>query len=325
MSVHEAIAWAIEVSREEPMAARMLLIVGLATRCGDRDNGFVVWPSVQQIAEDTCMSRASVQRWMRHLEEKQLVERFEAKRETGAQSSNRYRLPVKAVFYHPTKGAVPQRGASPCDGPRLNLRQGGPQIGEAGGASYGEAPYEGQLEHQLEDRESTPASEELDLGLPPIHPKDPTPAEVAAYIEERWAARAFVTPLRGGKLSQANAEKAHKLGKAAAWGEGGAIDTWSEIFDKIDGSDFLQGKVPGREGRPSFKLTLGFLLEKRNFDKTLEGRFDGKSSGEQRRGSTSEATGRVLDRIRSSDVGSAGRGDSPRALAGPPSRFINRG
>jgi hypothetical protein len=114
------------------------------------DDGFVVWPSVKQIADDTCMSRASVQRWMRHLEERKLVERFSASRETGAQSSNRYRLPVKAVFYHPTKGAVVRPGASPCDGDRLNLRRGVPQSGEAGGASYCEAPEEQPLEGQYE-------------------------------------------------------------------------------------------------------------------------------------------------------------------------------
>lgn len=309
MSVHEAIAWAIEVSRGEPMPARMLLIVGLAARCGDRENGFVVWPSHKQISDDCDMSRASVKRWLVHLEETKLVEKFSATRGDGGKTSNRYRLPVKAVFHHPTKGPIertPMAQSEPGAGVRVNHPMA--HLGEPSHGSSAEPCSEQQLEQQLEGIESTP-TDELDLGLPPVPPKDPTPVDVADFISEQWATRAHATPLRGGRPTEANAEKALDLGKKFAVAGQTAIDTWREIFTHIDTSDFLQGKVPGRDGRPPFKLTLTFLLEKRNFEKTLEGRFDGRT-GSGGGGSTSKAIAGVQQRIRSGRGGSAGRRDS---------------
>jgi hypothetical protein len=309
-NVYEAIAWAIRVSKGEPMPARMLLIVGLAPRVND-SNDFLVWPSIRQIADDTDQSESSVRRWLKHLAAVGLIEIYGATRDNGATSSNRYRLPIQAVFYHPTKGAMPDRAGVKSDGGEgVNLTGGGFQHGDRGGVSYGDRGNEQQSEHQLEGRESA----ELPLGLPPILPKDATASEVGDYIAEKWPAHA--TPLRGGRVSEANAEKAHKLGKAYASGEGGPLDTWAEIFDNVAGSAFLKGEVPGREGRSPFKLTLGFLLEKRNFDKVLEGRFGGQFTSERRRGSTSEATGRVLERLRPGGGERAGRGNQALAHTG---------
>jgi hypothetical protein len=179
------------------------------------------------------------------------------------------------------------------------------------------------VDHAVNSKEGTTLSkdslesplDELDLGLPPVPPKDPTPSDVADFISEEWAARAFATPLRGGRPSAENAEKATELAKKAAVGAGTAIDVWKEIFAAIDRSDFLQGKIAGKDGRPPFKLSLSFLLEKRNFNKTLEGRFDGHATSERRRGTTSEATHRVIERIRSGGNGRAGYGNQSRAIA----------
>lgn len=307
----DAIAWAIKVSRGEPMAARMLLIVGLAQRVGDREEGHVVWPSLKQICADTDMSRTSVKRWMRHLEERGLVEVFQTTRENGASGSNRYRLPVKAVFYHPVRGAMTED-----DGEGSKSDRGGRSKSDRGGdRSYepGRGPPAGPcIEQPSEQPNEGESTDELPLGLEPIPPKDPTPAEVGEFIANHWSLATElyeITPIRGGKLTEANAEKARALGKEQAIEGASPLDTWREIFTRIGESDFLQGKVPGREGRPPFKLTLGFLLEKRNFAKALEGRFGGQSTGERRRGSTSEATSRVVQRIRSGGQQRAGRGN----------------
>jgi hypothetical protein len=297
----------------------MLLIVGLASRVGGK-NGNMVYPSVRQIAEDTDMSRASVQRWLRHLEEKGLVQTFEGKRESGARSSNIYRLPIKAAFFHPTKGpmfSVPddETEKPPVLGPQIEA--GPASKNEAGPASLGEACSEQPLEQPYEGIESTQSGDcELPLGLPPVPPKDPTIDDLAVHISEEWAARAFATPLRGKMPTQSAAEKAMRLAKANIVGEQTVIDVWNDLFKNIDQSDFLQGKVAGRDGRPPFKLTLSFLLEKRNFEKTLEGRFNGQSTGERKLGSTREATSRVISRIRSRQGRGAGGGNQARALAG---------
>lgn len=299
-NVFDAIAWAISVSRGEPMPARMLLIVGLAQRVSKE--GFTVWPSVDQICQDTDMGRTSVKKWMRHLEEKGFVQRFEAKRENGTNSSNRYRLAAKSVHYHPTKGAMPDdedRGRDPTGRGRAEA---------TGRGRSSRPPIELPQEQPIED--STVPPEELDLGLPPVQPRDPSPSELAAFIAEQWASRAHATPLRGGGLSEANTEKAMEIAKRHIVGDESVIDVWRDVFKIVDGSDFLQGKVPATPPRTvPFKLSLSFLLEKRNFDKVLGGRFNGQSTGERRRGSTSEATSRVLNRIRSGSQRGAGGGN----------------
>jgi hypothetical protein len=313
-NVFDAIAWAIKVSKGEPMPARMLLIVGLAQRVNDRSDGFLVWPSNKQLCSDTDMSRTSVKKWMRHLEEKGFVQRFEAKRDNGTHSSNKYRLAVRAVFYHPTKGAMQddELDGSPSDPSPLGVGRHPTQEGSVDATPTGRParpPIEPPDEPPLEDSTPPRAAGELDLGLPPIPPKDPTPADLTSFISEQWAARAFATPLRGGALSAANLEKAVDLAKKNQAGEETTLDVWTAIFEKIDGSDFLQGKVPGREGRAPFKLSISFALEKRNFDKILGGRFDGKSTGEPGRGSASQATGNVLNRLRTRGERGADRGN----------------
>jgi hypothetical protein len=308
-NVFDAVAWAIKVSRGEPMQARMLLIVGLAQRINESGD-FVVWPSIGQICEDTDMSRTSVKKWMRYLEDKQFVERFERLRDNKTNSSNGYRLAVKAVFYHPTKGAIEDedsRGRNPTGRGRHPTGEG--SVDATGRGRTGRPPVEQSEEHTLEDSE-------LPLGLEPLPPKEVTPLDLAAFIASEWVTRAHATPLRGGRPSEANIEKAMKLARDEAIEGQTPIDVWRDIFKEIDLSDFLQGKVAGKDGRPPFKLTLSFLLEKRNFVKTLEGRFGGQSTGERRLGSTSTATGNFLNRLRSGPSRSAGGGGSQRAISG---------
>ena len=306
-NVFDAIAWAIHVSKGEPMPARMLLIVGLAQRINNQREDMLVWPSINQICADTDMSRTSVKKWMRHLEDVGLVERFETTRADGGKGRNEYRLPVRATFYHPRKGEI-ESDHTPGRNPTV-----GGSIDATGVGSTARPCNEQQLEQQYEGIESAP--DELDLGLPPVPPKDPVASDVADLIAEQWAARAFATPIRGGRPTEAAAEKAFDLAKKYLVEGQTVLDVWTEIFTRIDDSDFLQGKVAGRDDRPPFKLTLSFLLEKRNFEKTLEGRFNGRSTGATRRGSTSEATGRVIQRIRSGQSGSARGGNQELAIA----------
>lgn len=314
-NVFDAIAWAIKVSKGEPMPARMLLIVGLAQRVGNQSDGFLVWPSITQICADTDMSRTSVKKWMRHLQELGFVQVLETVRDNGSKGTNRYRLAVRAVFYHPTKGAMVDEGdGSPSDrGVGRHPTEGG-SVDPTGGGSPARPCIEPPLEQPFEDSTGSEDSE-LPLGLPPIPIAEPTPSDVAAFVAEEWAKRSFATPIRGGTLSDANAEKARDLGKSFAVGAQNALGTWSDIFEAIDASDFLQGKARTSGERAPFKLSLSFVLEKRNFDKILTGRFNGKSSGAARPGSASQATSRVIERIRAGRGTSAG-GGNPRLTDG---------
>lgn len=309
-NVFDAMAWAIRVSRGEPMAARMLLIIGLAQRVGNDDDDFLVWPSIKQIAFDTDMSRTSIKKWMRHLEEKGFVQRFEVKRENGTNSSNRYRLAVRSNQYHPTKGLM----SDDSDMGRNSTGAGRDSATPTGRSSR--PPIEQPLEQPLEDEASSPPPDgELPLGLDPIPPKDPTPEDLAEFIEREWAARACLAPLRGGRLNDSMKEKAAKLARAVMVDGDTIVTVWRDVFAKIDGSAWLQGKVPGRDGRAAFRLDMTTLLQKRIFDKAIGGSYDGQSTGEQRRGSTSQATGNFLNRIRSGQGRGSGGGGTGRALA----------
>ena len=303
-TIHDAIAWAIAVSKGQPMQARMVLIVGLAPRVND---DFIVWPSINLIADDTDMSRSSVKRWMKHLVAEGMVEKFERHRESGAQTSNSYRLPIRTVHIHPKTGLAVGEGGG------FNLNRGGVQS-EPGPGPHGEPPRKDSLKNKTnEEEEQQQQSDELDLGLPPLPSRDPSPQEVAEFIEPRWAAIAdIVQPMRGGKMIAKSAEKAKALGKEFAIDGEGPLETWAVVFERISRSDWLQGKVPSKDGRSPFRLAMSWLLEKRNFEKVLEGRYDGQFDASGRRGSTSEATSRVLARIRAGNVSGADRGNQRR-------------
>lgn len=324
---HDAIAWAIRVSKGEPMPARMVLIVGLAPRCND-NNGFLVWPSRKQIAEDCDMSVSSVKRWLAHLESVGLVEVYHATRDNGSTSSNRYNLPVRTTYHHPTKGPLDVdmrmgEGVRLDQGEGVRLNPRGVQSCEPGGGSPAEPCIEHSTEHiKLNQGEHTQSDDgELPLGLPPVPVKDPTPAEVAALIAEQWQGLVDnygVQPLRGGALTQANAEKARDLAKDQAVLAETALDVWRGIFEQIEGSDWLRGMVPGSNGRPPFKLSMSWLLEKRNFEKVVGGRFNGSAStsGQNRGGPTGAVVGDFVQQLRARRDGGARPGNMRGSIGG---------
>lgn len=284
-----ALAWA--AAQRPSRSAEKLLLLALADRHNTEEN--VAYPSVAWLADFTGLNRKTVITTISRLEEAKYLE--DTGRRVGATLQVKaYRLCFERGETVP-KITVPIFPKSPNQESRKRDTE---PVKEPNGVSN-DTPIV-----------DTPV-DELDLGLPPVPSPDPTPAEVGEAIEKHWAIAVQhfgATALRGGKVSEANAEKARDLGKAHAIDGQTAINVWTEIWARIGESHFLQGKVPGRDGRPPFKLTLGFLLEKRNFVKALEGRFGGQSTGERKRGSTSEATSRVVERIRTrSNVRSPGR------------------
>lgn len=310
----DALSWAKNVSRGHPMAARMLLIVGLSMRVNNDDDSFTVFPSIRQLAEDTDMSRSTVKRWIAYLASKEvrLIEIFEATRENGGRSSNRYRLAIHTIHVRPDGSLVEIN-----DTPRSNLTQGGGfrmnrggvQIGPGGG-STGE-PCNINSESGTESLEHTRPPDggeggELPLGLPPIPTEEDLFREFTTFVEESWAglcaAVPAVRPLRGG-LGEGRAKKAFQLARQFAEPGETEREVWEQVFTQILSSRWMCGEKKGRDER-IFKLQMTWLLEKRNFEKTVEGKFgddrdpDLPGSAQSGRSPASEALAIVVQRRR---------------------------
>jgi len=292
-----AVAWSWTVKGLDP--ATRLVLLSLAGRANNTT--YECFPAHKTLAEDTETSVSTVKRALAKLVERGIIKVDEQRRPNEAKSSNRYRLMVDIEYRH-ADGKSVREGIGQNDLPQVKLNHGHSSLLDgAVNSKEGTTVSKDTLE-------SPPQDSELDLGLPPLPPKDPTPSDLADFISEQWVARAHAKPLRGGRPSAANAEKAADLARKFAVDGQTIIDVWREIFAHVDASAFLQGQVQGKDGRSPFRLTLSFLLEKRNFDKTLEGRFDGRV-GEPGRGSTSAAIARVVAGIRTGGGEGSGRGN----------------
>ena len=72
---------------------------------------------------------------------------------------------------------------------------------------------------------------------------------------------------------QARWRERWKAGKYRTQAEG--LDYWKRLFEHIGvRCDFLMGRVPGMNGRPSFRADLGWLVKPENFAGLIEGRYD---------------------------------------------------
>lgn len=324
----DALSWSIRVSKGQPMAARMLLIVGMSLRVNNDDDSFTVFPSIRQLAEDTDMSQSSVRRWIKFLAGEKLIEVYEATRENGGRSSNRYRLAIHTIHIKPDGQAIEIN-----DTPRPNLTGGGGVKLEGGGCQSDTTPPVTGDTCYINSENGTESLEhnrppdggeggELPLGLPPIPTEEDLFADFTTFVEESWAglcaAVPAVRPLRGG-LGEARAKKALALANQFAEGDESPRDVWEQVFTQILSSRWVCGEKAGRDGRV-FKLQMTWLLEKRNFEKTVEGKFgddrdpDLPGTAQSRRSPASEALAIVVQR-RSARRKRGGGGGDPRSAA----------
>lgn len=56
------------------------------------------------------------------------------------------------------------------------------------------------------------------------------------------------------------------------------VDSFQKVVDKIKDSDFLLGKIEGKDGRKPFKLTFTWIVDPTHYVETLEGKYDNRSS-----------------------------------------------
>ena len=89
-------------------------------------------------------------------------------------------------------------------------------------------------------------------------------------IRERWNLIAGVKPCK--KIEGALLVKIKKLLKehSPTW--------WDELFLEIQGSAFLTGRTPGRDGKKPFQIDLDWATGPINLGKILSGKYidDGK-------------------------------------------------
>lgn len=57
----------------------------------------------------------------------------------------------------------------------------------------------------------------------------------------------------------------------------GGIEGWRKNLEKAARSDFLMGRVPGRDGRKTFKLDLDFLLQPKTRTRVIDGFYNGEN------------------------------------------------
>ena len=53
-----------------------------------------------------------------------------------------------------------------------------------------------------------------------------------------------------------------------------SLDWWRDFFGYVAESDFLCGRVPGRNGSPPFQADLEWLVRPNNFIKVIEGKYE---------------------------------------------------
>lgn len=85
----QAVSYVLDTDVPE-VAAKMLLVC--LANAHNNETGLCC-PSVERLAEESSMSRRSVQRWLRWLADNGLIDIVETKAESGRQQTNLYRLP----------------------------------------------------------------------------------------------------------------------------------------------------------------------------------------------------------------------------------------
>lgn len=140
----QAVAFVLDSDVPE-VAAKMLLVC--LANAHNNETGLCC-PSVNRLADESNMSRRSVQRWVKWLDENGFVQVIATASEAGRQQSNSYRI----IGFH--------RGAKLTPLPRVGGATGdsgeGDTVDTLGGVT-GDAPLKEPEENQKNEREEAPA------------------------------------------------------------------------------------------------------------------------------------------------------------------------
>ncbi|MEE4461050.1 helix-turn-helix domain-containing protein [Azotobacter chroococcum] len=218
-------------------ATNKAVLISLADNANDEG---VCWPSVARISERTCLSERAVRNALRWLEEVKLL--------TSHQRQGRSTwYTVTPASYAPGTKCPPAPDAAPPrhdvphtpapDAPRTVIEPSSePSVGA-------DAPAKAKSRK----RNSCPVQAITDL-FNELLPELPSVVLInndrKTKLNARW-----------------NDSEVHQ-----------DLDFWKDFFASVRESQFLMGKVPGRDGKP-FRATFDWLINASNFVKVVEGNY----------------------------------------------------
>lgn len=232
----------------------LLVLLALADFADDRG---VAFPAVPTLAQKCRMSPRNANRVIAVLRESgELIVEVNA----GPKGANLYRvcppttpdnsvtpdeIVTLAKLTAPPDSSVPPPLTVLSDEPSVNLQEPSVLGGKLPVSSKAAAPcpYQAIVDLYHEAMPENPRCKILNKSR-------------QAAIKARWAEAAKLTckPFGYATLSE-------------------GLAAWRQFFEICAGSDFLTGKAPGSNGRPSFIADIDFLMSPSGFAKTLENKY----------------------------------------------------
>ncbi len=255
-----------------------LVAVGL---CRFIDRKGVCWPSIGALEDQTGLSERQVRRSLDELVRAGAIERRARYSEDGRQRSNLYRF-LTPKDYSSREG-VPDcpRNGFPPEGDALSetlpVCRGGGKIPSGGGcipdgeegdelSGRGVADCHPELDHKELDHKELRGKERENALLPAISgPGEPT----AAVLMRLFAARCPGLPVPG-KVTKRRKAAVRRVIRSSP--ERMALAWWEEVFDRVAGSEFLNGG-----GTRRWKACYDWLMEEEHLEKLLSGLYDDSS------------------------------------------------
>lgn len=217
-------------------ATTKAVLISLADNANDEG---VCWPSVQRISERTCLSERAVRNALRWLEEAGIL--------TSHQRTGRSTwYTVTPASYAPGTTCPPAPDAPP---PR-------------------------------HDVPPTPApGAPITVIEPSIEPSEGASAPVAKSQRKISVPVQAIVDLFNETLPEfprvVLINKGRQASLKARWDESDvhqSLEFWADFFQSVRGSDFLMGKIHGRDAKP-FRCSFDWLICPSNFVKVVEGNY----------------------------------------------------
>lgn len=173
-----------------------------------------------------------------------------------ARRSNRTHYAEQEILKFPD-GPDHEAGSLPMDfPPHGNPTRGLPTAGKPG------------AKEELSDRRTKKPKKNGEGEPPPLIP-DAEGKAPRALIREAWNRLVPSLP----KLAGINGKRGRAL--EARWERLPDMQSWTALFERVEASDFMTGRAPGRDGR-KWTADFDWILLPTNFDKVLEGKYDNK-------------------------------------------------
>ena len=215
------------------------------------------WPSIGRMIQDTSMSKSSVIRYTKVLEEEGWLSKKPGGVFNGRNTPNTY-----TMIWPKGIGASSEVGSVSVIPPSSSVTPPSSSVTPPGSCVTPKS--ERESERESEKRLSTYVDHEV-INAPPAA-RVPYQKIVDAY-HDRLPELCQVR-----KLTETRKRYIKKL-----WVDGSLDDmtNWENFFDYVSESDFLMGKAKGRNGGAPWQADLEWITKPANFVKILEGKYNG--------------------------------------------------